>query len=138
MTRILVVALGALAFVAVSGTAEATKCQGEKIKAAGKKALCKAVLEGKQAAAGGTIDPAAIAKCEAKLSAAYAKQQLGTTCVTTGDAAAIESKVDAFVADLANELDVNTGTNPNKCEGEKIKASGKKALCKLALVAKQA
>jgi hypothetical protein len=130
------VALGALTFVA-AGTAQAqNKCQGEKIKAAGKKANCKLGLESKQAGKGGTIDPAKVAKCEAKLSSAFAKQEAKGGCTTTGDAAAIEAKVDAFVADIDTDLEV--GTLPNKCQGEKIKAAGKKAECKLGLESKQA
>src|SRR5688572_8072566 len=75
--KLVALAVGALAFVAgVGGTAQAqSKCQGEKIKAAGKKANCKAGLEAKQASKGGTIDPAKIAKCEAKLSSTYAKNE---------------------------------------------------------------
>jgi hypothetical protein len=114
------------------------KCAGEKIKAACKKAVCKNSLEAKQASKGGTIDPAKVAKCEAAFSKSVVKSEAKGDCFTTGDAVAIEAKVDAFVADLETELDVGTGTNPNTCEGDKIKAAAKKASCTCALEAKQA
>src|SRR5690349_14090947 len=91
----------------VAGAASAqNKCQGAKIKDAGKKASCLAGLQSKVAAAGGTIGPPKLAKCEAKVSAAYAKLEAKPGCNTTGDAGAIESKVDSFTDDLKNELDV--------------------------------
>jgi cysteine-rich repeat protein len=124
--------------VAISSTPAAAqnKCAGEKIKAAGKKADCKAGLEAKQASKGGTIDPAKIARCESRHSFFFARNEAKGNCATTGDAATVEAKVDAFVADLDTELAV--GTLPNTCQGEKIKAAGKKAACKLGLEAKQA
>jgi hypothetical protein len=130
--------LGALSlFLTPAGSALAQNtCAGEKIKAAGKKATCKTGLEAKQASKGGTIDPAKVAKCEAKLSSTFAKNEGNGGCLTTGNAAAVEAKIDAFVADLDTELAV--GTLPNKCQGEKVKAAGKKAACKLNLEAKQA
>jgi hypothetical protein len=132
--------VGAFAFVAAtSGAAHAqNKCAGAKIKAAAKKTTCKATLEEKQAGKGGTIDPAKVAKCEATFSKGFAKAEAKGSCLSTGDAATIEAKVDAFVSDLATELDVGTGTNPNGCEGGKIKAAAKKANCKAQLEAKQA
>jgi hypothetical protein len=134
------VAVGAFFLVAgVGSVAHAqSKCAGDKIKATAKKASCKASLEAKQAAKGGTIDPAKVAKCEATFSKSFAKSELKGGCISTGDAATIESKVDAFVVDLEGELDVGTGTNPNTCESDKIKAAAKKASCKSALESKQA
>jgi hypothetical protein len=85
-------------------------CEGEKIKAAGKKAECKCKLEAKQAGKGGAIDPAKVAKCEATFSKAFAKSEAKGGCTTTGDAAAIEAKVDAFVADVDTELPATTTT----------------------------
>jgi hypothetical protein len=134
-SRPLLSALLLLLLTPAAGFAQ-NKCAGEKIKAAGKKATCKSGLEAHQASRGGTIDPAKVAKCEAKFSSAFAKSEAKGGCTTTGDAATLEAKVDAFVADLDTELAV--GTLPNKCQGEKIKAAGKKASCKADLEAKQA
>src|SRR6185503_6631062 len=114
------------------------KCAGSKIKAACKKVSCKAGLEAKQASAGGTVDPGKVAKCESKFSSTFAKLEAKGGCLTTGDTAAIEAKVDAVVSDLESELDVPSGSNPNKCEESKIKAAAKKAECKCKVEAKVA
>ena len=133
-----VVALAAGALFLVAGTASAqsamNKCQGSKIKDAGKKAACLAGLQAKVAGSGATLDPAKVAKCEAKVGVAYGKLEGKGGCGTTGDATAIENKVDAFVDDLVTELAV--GTLPNKCQGAKIKDAGKKAACLAGLEAK--
>jgi hypothetical protein len=98
--------VGAFAFLAASGSpALATnKCASAKIKAASKKAACKAALEGKKAGSGDPIDPLKIAKCEDKFSAAFTKAETKGGCNTTGDAAAIEAKVDAFIDDVGDEI----------------------------------
>jgi Domain of unknown function DUF11 len=135
--------LGVLAVSLLLGLSPAlsvaqNKCAGAKIKATCKEASCKAALEAKQAGSGGTVDAAKVAKCAAAFSKSFAKSEAKGGCATTGDAATIEGKVDAFVLDLDTELDVGTGTNPNGCEGDKIKATAKKASCKCSLEAKQA
>jgi hypothetical protein len=114
------------------------KCAGSKLKAACKKASCKAQLEATEAQMGAAPDPAKVAKCEATFSKSFAKSDAKGGCQTTGDAATVEAMVDAYVGDLASELDVSTGTNPNKCEADKIKAAAKKASCKCRLEARQA
>jgi len=137
MLNRLVVALGVCAFVASLGgqAAAQNKCQGDKIKAAGKKAKCKLSLEAKQASSGDPIDPLKIAKCEGKFSQAFAKAEgPGNTCTTLGDAAEIESKIDLIVA----ELDGVLTRGANKCQSSKLKAAGKKASCLLGLESKQA
>jgi len=136
--RLKVVALTAGAFVLLAGAASAqtsamNKCQGSKIKDAGKKAACVAGLEAKVAAAGGSVDPTKLAKCQAKVGAAFTKLEAKPGCGTTGDGTAIENKVDAFVNDLVTELSVG---GPNKCQGAKIKDAGKKAACLAGLEAK--
>jgi hypothetical protein len=87
------------------GVALPNGCASAKLKAAGKKAACLLGLEAKEAAKG--IAPAAdkIAKCKSKLSSTFSKNETKGGCSTTGDAQDIEDKVDAFVADAANELD---------------------------------
>src|SRR2546426_11082171 len=110
MVKRLAIAVGILAVSAMTaGTASAVvnKCQGAKIKDAGKKAACLAGLQAKVVGAGSTLDPAKVAKCEAKVGAAYAKleSKVPQACNTTGDAGTIETKVDNFVDDLVTELD---------------------------------
>jgi len=113
-------------------------CAAAKLKAACKDAGCQAALEAKEAQSGAAVDPEKIAKCQANLAKAFGKSEQKGGCLTPGDAAGIEGKVGAFVLDLQTALDVATGTNPNKCEGAKIKAAAKKLACKCALEAKQA
>src|SRR5689334_10817029 len=103
MRSLSIAMMGTLAMIGIATGAHAqNKCQGAKIKDAGKKASCVAGLQSKVAAAGGTIDPAKLAKCQAKVSAAYAKLEAKPGCNTTGDSTAIENKVDAFTTDLVN------------------------------------
>jgi hypothetical protein len=140
MVKRLAVTLGVVFVAATVGTASAqtsamNKCQGAKIKDAGKKAACLAGLRAKVVGAGATLDPAKVAKCEAKVGAAYAKLEAKGPCNTGGDAGAIETKVDNFVDDLVSELDTGTPP-PNKCQGAKIKDAGKKAACLAGLQAK--
>jgi len=134
-STVMLVGVYALCGVATGAHAQNT-CQGAKIKDAGKKASCLAGLQAKVAASGGTVDPLKVAKCDAKVSAAYDKLEAKPGCHTTGDKGAIESKVDAFVNDLVSELAV--GTLPNTCQGAKIKDAGKKAQCVTGLQAKVA
>jgi hypothetical protein len=138
MFKRLAVTLGVVVLLATTGgTASAqSKCQGSKIKDAGKKAACLAGLNAKLVAAGtGTLDPAKVAKCQAKVLTAYPKLEAKPGCNTTGDSTAIENKVDAFIDDLVTELG---GGPASKCNGSKIKDAGKKAACKAGLQAKLA
>jgi hypothetical protein len=54
----------------------------------------------------GTVDPACLLKAETKFSTAWGKLEAKPPCLTTGDAAALEAKVDAFMNDVINALDV--------------------------------
>lgn len=49
-------------------------------------------------------DPDKVAKCESKFVEQFAKLEAKGGCKTTGDAATIEAKVDAFLEDLDAEL----------------------------------
>src|SRR5262249_4447010 len=77
---------------------------------AGKKAQCVTGLQAKVAAAGGTIDPAKLAKCQGDVSTNYAKLESKPGCNTTGDAGALEAKVDSFTSDVNGELNVGAAT----------------------------
>jgi hypothetical protein len=129
-------ALGGFMLVALaSGAAQAqNKCASSKMKAAAKKATCLLGLESKEASSGTAPAPAKVQKCRDKLSSSFSKLEGKGGCVTTGDAQDIEDKVDAFVADVDDEL---APGSPNKCQGAKIKAAGKKAQCLLGLEAKE-
>jgi hypothetical protein len=128
------VAASSFVFIASPGWGQlGSTCQGAKVKDAGRKAACLAGLRAKVVGAGVPLDPAKVAKCEAKVGAAYAKLEAKPGCNTYGDAGVIETKVDNFVDDLVAELDVGA---PNKCQGAKIKGAGKKAACLAGLQAK--
>jgi hypothetical protein len=118
--------------------AQAGKCASAKIKATCKKIACKGALQAKAAQKGTAPDPVKGAKCETSFSKRFAKSEDKGGCVTTGDTEAIETKVDAFLADLDAELNVATGINPSKCEGKKIRAAVQKVACVCVLEAKQA
>ena len=82
------------------------KCAGLKMKAAVKKVTCKAGLEAKHAATGKPIDVTKVAKCESGFSKTFAKieSKAKNACRSLGDEAAIETKVDAFVANVAADF----------------------------------
>jgi hypothetical protein len=119
-----------------STTLGPNKCAGSKIKATGKKAGCKLGVYAKAAGSGDPPDGDKLTTCETKFSQAFAKAEAKATkepCSTTGDAGDIEAKVDAFVDDVRTEIDVAPA--PSKCQQSKLKAAGKKAKCRLKLVA---
>jgi hypothetical protein len=111
------------------------KCAGSKIKAVAKKASCLLGLDAKQAKSGLPKDPARVSQCGSKMVTSFGKAEAKPPCLTNGDATAIESKVDAFVADVDTELSVGL---PNGCAASKLKAAGKKTKCLLGLEAKEA
>jgi hypothetical protein len=120
----------------LSGAANAqNKCAAGKIKATGKKQSC--ITMAYAHAAQSSADPKQedIAECELKFATAFARLEARSGCVTSGDAAAIEGKVDAFVADLVTELDLG---NPSRCQANKMKAAARKAKCLLYLDAREA
>ena len=145
------VVFGVTAFALVTATPVLAQntCAGAKIKAAAKKASCLLTLAAGQASKGGTIDPVKVTKCQSNVTdngipgkpTGFAKIESKATrvpCLTVGDAAPFEAMVDAFVDDVVTDLDVATGTNPNACEGSKIKATAKKVKCLATLQSKQA
>ncbi len=59
-----------------------------------------------------------------------------TLCPTEDDTAALEAKVDAFVADVREELDPGSVVDLNPCTAAKLKCVSKKNKCKLGVYAK--
>src|SRR5262245_29503665 len=113
-------ALGVIALVSLmAGSAMAqSKCQGAKLRAAGKKAGCLLGVQSKAVAKNLAPAPTKIAACESKYSAAFAKAETGTTCTPPGDTTTIENKIDTFVSDAVGEIDASP---PSKCQSAKIK-----------------
>src|ERR1051326_1121322 len=110
-------------------------CACAKVKAAGKKAACLLGIDSLDSKKGITGDPLKIQKCKDKESSTFAKAELKPPCVTSGDAAAIEAKVDAFVDDVVGEIAGTTSDTPplSGCDAAEIAAAGKKAKCLLGL-----
>src|SRR4030095_16351180 len=98
----------------------------------------------------GVLDSAKLQKCEDKFDGAAdptkgcfekleAKQDVlkpETICPTLDDTAAMEAKVDAFVADVQEELDPGSVIDLNACTAAKLKCVKKKNKCKLNVYAK--
>src|SRR5215510_9313389 len=114
LSRIGLVAAAALLLMAATAdrAAAQAKCQAAKAKAAGKKAGSKAKCQSKAVSKGMAVDPECLTKAEGKFSSSFMKAESKPPCATTGDAAAIEGKVDAFIADLGTTLG---GPGPNAC-----------------------
>jgi hypothetical protein len=130
MARGLVVALAVLALVALGGAAHAqsNRCNAAKLKAAGTKAGGKAVCHAKAVAKGAGVDAFCLIKAENKVTSGFAIAESRPPCLTTGDAGAIEDRVDALIDALAGEL---PDGGPSRCEATKWKAAGNKTKGKL-------
>jgi hypothetical protein len=112
------------------------RCAGYKIKTAGKAARC-LLKEEARAALDGSIDNDAVALCHAKKEAGFFKIELKGECTTTGDSDEIDDKISAFVSDVSGEL-APGAPDEKKCQSLKIKATGAKAKCRLAIEARSA
>jgi cysteine-rich repeat protein len=110
---------------ATSGTAGAqSKCSSGKVKASGKKAAARTGCYAKAVTKGLAVDAGCLQKATDKFTKAFTKAESKGDCLSTGDLAAIEAKVDAFAADVAADLG---GPGPSKCTSSKVRAAGKKA-----------
>ncbi len=90
-----------------AGPPSSNKCQAGKIKAAATKTSCLLGLKAKAAATGNILeplDPVKSAKCLEKYATAFSKLEDKGGCVTSGDAATIEGKIDAFVDGASSAL----------------------------------
>ena len=125
------------ALLAVGGAASAqtvNKCQAVKKKCVIKKMKgllkCHVTAE----ARGLAVDPACLQKHEDKFdgrsepaTSCFAKVEARSGCLTTGDTAVLESKIDAFVDDVVHELDPSHPQPVlNKCSSGKKKCVFKK------------
>ena len=83
------------------------------------------------------VDPACLAKAEAKYATCMAKAELRPTCVTTGDATALSGAMDAYVVDVVQEIDpFYPAPIANRCAVCKKKAVAAKTAAKLRCHAK--
>jgi hypothetical protein len=90
--------LGALALIGIMVVADEARaqnrCQSLKWKAAGVAAKAKAACHASAAKEGVDVDPACLAKSDAKLAKRWSAAEKGGGCVTTGDLAAASGAVD--------------------------------------------
>jgi hypothetical protein len=112
------------------GSAAASRCAAAKLAAVSKAAACRLALEAKEAKKGAPPAPAKLARCDENLAQAFARAEGKPPCLTSGDASALASRVDAFVGDADAALSVGL---PNACQGAKLRASSKAAACLLRL-----
>jgi hypothetical protein len=83
-----------------------SKCTKKKLLAAGKKTLGKAKCHAKAAGQGSDVDAACLTKAEDKFDNAFTNAEAVADCAApTGDAGAIEAKIDAFITDMVATLD---------------------------------
>ena len=103
------------------------KCTSTKVQSAGKKAAAKLKCYGKAVGKAVPVDQECITKAEDKFAAAYGKIEAKGGCLTNGDASAIETVVDTFVAGVLAALPDGGTPQGAKCASSKIGAAGKKA-----------
>jgi len=113
MVKSLLLALGLGVFL-LAGTAGAADpealCKDAKLKATGKKAFGILKSFGKNIKKPDAVKLAeGIAKAQSKFTKGFTVAEGKGGCLTTGDAAAIEDKVDAFAADVIEELGSPSG-----------------------------
>jgi hypothetical protein len=94
----------------VHSQSEPSKCQGKKLKAAAKLALCKANLR----AFDPQPEPPKLLKCQTRFVRAFAKadDKYGDDCPALGDQAAVESIVDANLARLQTAVGFRASSAP--------------------------
>jgi hypothetical protein len=97
-----------------------SKCDSKKVQVATKKAADKGGCYAKAIGKGLPVDPLCLGKAETKFSSAVTKAEAGTDCTNTGQAAALEAIVDAYIADLVTEL---TTTPPACCAAGRIETT---------------
>jgi hypothetical protein len=126
----LVLGIVTLALPGHEARAAGNRCAADKLKATGKKADCLLALHSREAATGDPPASLRLQACKDRLGQAFLKAEDRPPCLTITDAEAIESKVDVLVDDVDTALSVGT---PNPCQSAKIKATGRKAKCLLAV-----
>jgi hypothetical protein len=107
-----------------------SKCTGLKILDAGDKALTKLKCHSAATADGAAVDSACLTEAETKFDAGFADAETALDCLMpTGDAAAIEAKIDAFISTVESAL--RPSMTPSKCSSKKFAETGKEAHKKL-------
>jgi hypothetical protein len=95
---------------ALRPTTTANRCAATKLKAAGKKAKTKVGCHAKATRKGVAVDPQCLAKAEARFASGFSSAEAHGPCLTTDDAAGIESRVDDLMSQLVAALPSSTTT----------------------------
>ena len=112
-------------FPAVKADAlEGAICPSRKVAAAGKKAEGRLKCHDVAATRGIAVVPLCLAKTETRFTEKFSRADANPPCFVTGDAAAVEAVIDAFVDGLVTNL--RPSPTASRCAGKKLKASGKK------------
>ena len=111
-------------------------CTAKRINCVVKKKSCRLKCYQKAAKTGGPVDTTCLAKCSGKFDTCMLNQDLNAACNGSVDSAAIEAKVDDFVADVAATLDAAPPEDASTCRAKKIKCVDKYDVCVLKLLAK--
>jgi hypothetical protein len=133
--RIVLLVLALATGLGARSAAAASRCAGAKLTAGGSGAACRIALEAKEAKRGIAPDPAKLTRCADKLAGAFEKAERKPDCLTTGDVAALGTRIDAFVGDLDLALSVGT---PSACQAKKLGAAAQGASCLLRRKSKEA
>jgi hypothetical protein len=109
----------------------ASKCEGAKIKTAGKTAACRLGLDATQASKGIAKDPFKDQACKDKMSSAFGKldAKVPNDCLTPGDLVRVRNEVDTREDDIERALSPGAPPAISKCQGAKLKGAGKYAAC---------
>ena len=130
------IAVCAVVSALAAGTAHAAnRCAAKKLASVAASASCLLALEARNARGGTPPDPSKVQSCKDKMGAAFAKAEAKPPCLTTGDSAAIQARVDTFLTDVDATLSVAV---PNSCQSSKLRAARRATRCLLRLQAKQA
>jgi hypothetical protein len=105
-----------------------TKCTARKINEVAKKIRAKTGCHAKAVSRGSGVDGVCLSRAESRFASGFVRAESRPPCATTGDAAALEAKIDSFIADLSSELG---GPGPSACTTAKYRAAGRKAFSKL-------
>ena len=91
-------------------------CAASKLRAAGRKCSCKLSCNATAARRGVSVPALCLQRCESAFASAFSRAEGRGSCTTGGDAGGIEAKVDAFVADVAVDVQ-GSGTTTTTTPG---------------------
>jgi cysteine-rich repeat protein len=94
---------------AIAGITPAQKCASAKMKAVGKKQAAKAKCYAKALSVSGPVVAECLQPAESKFNEAFTKAEAADGCLHEGDAASIETKIDAAIRDILGDLGCGNG-----------------------------